>query len=60
MVNKNVEKDGHDGAIGSVGLDVVGNVMLADKFGPHINDSVRPVHLGDGEIYVRSDMFHME
>lgn len=49
--NKNAEKDGYDGVIGSAGSDAAGNATSVDKPGFYTNDSACLAYSGDGETH---------
>lgn len=58
--NKNAEKDGYDGVIGSAGSDAAGNATSVDKPGFYTNDSACLAYSGDGETHACSDTPYTE
>lgn len=58
--NKNAEKDGYDGVIGSAGSDAAGNDTSAGKPGFYTNDSACLAYSGDGETHACSDTPYTE
>lgn len=58
--NKNAEKDGYDGVIGSAGSDAAGNATSVDKPGFYTNDSACLAYSGDGETRACGDAPYTE
>lgn len=58
--NKNAEKDGYDGVIGSAGSDAAGNDTSAGKPGFYTNDNACLVYSGDGETHACGDAPYTE
>ena len=58
--NKNAEKDGYDGVIGSAGSDAAGNDTSAGKPGFYTNDNACLAYSGDGETHACGDAPYTE
>lgn len=58
--NKNAEKDGYDGVIGSAGSDAAGNATSVNKPGFYTNDSACLAYSGDGETHACGDAPYTE
>lgn len=58
--NKNAEKDGYDGVIGSAGSDAAGNATSVYKPGFYTNDSACLAYSGDGETHACGDAPYTE